>query len=261
MKIGLCTAIAQAEIAAKLGFDYVEENVQGLLMAEAPDDAFAPGLKAAQNAPLPIIAANCFLPGTLKCAGPGVDFERIVRYAGSAFRRARHVGMKYIVFGSGASRNIPDGFDRGEAREQFLTILRRIAPLAEEHGITIVIEPLHKKECNFINSVADGASLVEAANHPQVRLLADFYHMLMDGEDPNEIVVHGRWIQHVHVAEKEGRLAPGSAGEDFGPFLRALKQIDYKGAISYECGWKQFPEQAAGSLKGFREDVRKAGFV
>jgi sugar phosphate isomerase/epimerase len=261
MKIGLCTSVQQADIAAKTGFDYVEENVQNFLLAEAPDDRFAPMLKAAQNAPLPVAAANCFLPGALKCTGPAADLERIARYAGMTFRRAREVGMRFIVFGSGGSRQVPDGFDHAQAREQFLACLRRIAPLAGEQGIIIVIEPLNSKECNFINSLADGATLVEATNHPHVRLLADFYHMLKEGEDPNEIVVHGKWIQHVHVAEKEGRLAPGNSGEDFAPFLWALKRIDYKGAISYECGWKQFPEQAAGSLKGFRESVRQAGLI
>jgi len=261
MKIGLCTSVNQADLAAKAGFDYVEENVQALLMAEASDETFAPALKAAQSAPLPMIAANCFLPGALKCTGPEVDRERIIRYAETAFRRARQVGMRFIAFGSGASRQIPEGFDHAEAHEQFLTCLRHIAPLAQEHGITVVIEPLHKTECNFINSLAEGAVVIEAVNHPHIRLLADFYHMLKDGENLNEIIVHGRWIQHVHVAECEGRFAPGTAGEDFGPFLRALKQIDYRGAISYECAWKQFPEQAAASVKGFREDVRKAGLA
>jgi sugar phosphate isomerase/epimerase len=261
MKIGLCFSVQQADIAANAGFDYIEENVQNLLVAEASEDTFATGLKMAQNAPLPIIAANCFLPGTLKSTGPDVDFDRIARYAATAFRRARQVGMRHIVFGSGGSRQIPVGFDRSKAHHQFLTVLHRIAPLAEKHGLTILIEPLHRQECNFINSLADGASFVETVNHPHVRLLADFYHMLKDGEDPYEIVVYGKWIRHVHIAEKEGRLAPGSSGEDLGPFLFALKKIDYKGAISYECGWKQFPEQAAGSLQGFRENVRQAGLA
>ena len=261
MKIGLCLPVNQADIAATAGFDYVEENVQNLLMAEAPDETFAPGLKVTQDAPLPTIAANCFLPGAIKSVGPDLDLERIARYAGTAFRRARMIGMKYIVYGSAASRMIPDGFSRDQARDQFVAILKRIAPLAEEHNITIVIEPLHRAECNFINSVGEGAWFVEAVNHPNVRLLADIWHMLKDGEDPNEIVVHGKWIQHVHVAEKEGRMMPGSNGEDFGPFLRALKQIDYRGGISYEGNWKQFPEQVPRSLKGFREAVRAAGLV
>lgn len=146
MKIGLCTSVQQADIAAKSGFDYVEENVQTLLMAEAADEVFAPILKVAQNAPLPTLAANCFLPGALKCTGPAVDLERIVRYAETAFRRARQVGMRFIVFGSGGSRQVPEGFDHAHARDQFLTCLRRIAPLAEEHDVIIVVEPLHKKD-------------------------------------------------------------------------------------------------------------------
>jgi sugar phosphate isomerase/epimerase len=169
--------------------------------------------------------------------------------------------MQYLVLGSAGSRMVPEGFDRAKAREQFLVLLQRIAPLAQKQDVVIVIEPLHKAECNFINSLAEGASLVEATNHPNVRLLVDFWHMLKDGEDPNEIVVHGQWIRHAHVAEKEGRMAPGTSGDDFGPFLRALKRIDYRGTISYECGWKKFPDDAFDSLKNFREVVRAAGFA
>jgi sugar phosphate isomerase/epimerase len=261
MKIGLCASFDQADIAANAGFDYLEANVQGLLKAEASEDDFAPGLKAAQTAPLPTLAANCFLPGALKCVGPDVDIDRLVRYAETAFRRARLVGMKFIVFGSGAARQIPEGFDSATARKQFLDVLQRIAPLAQENNVTVVIEPLASKECNFITSLADGAFFVEGIDHPNIRLLADFYHMSQDSEDPNEIVVHGKWLAHIHVAEKEGRFAPGTGGEDFGPFLSALRQIDYKGAISYECGWKDLPAQAAASVKIFREQIQKAGLT
>lgn len=259
MKLGLCGSIDQADAAVKAGFDYLEANVQVLLKAEAGEDDFAPELKASQAAPLPVLAANCFLPGALKCTGPDVDMDRLVRYAETAFCRARLIGIRHIVFGSGGARQIPEGFDFSTARKQFIDGLRRIAPLAEEHKIIVVIEPLNAKECNFITSLAEGASIVKETNHPHIRLLADFYHMSKDGEDPNEIAVHGEWLHHIHVAEKEGRFAPGTGGEDFGPYLRALKQIDYKGAISYECGWKQFAEQAAESVKGFREQIRRAG--
>jgi len=261
MKIGLCGSVDQADLAAKAGFDYLEANVQGLLKAEATEEDFAPGLKATQTASLPVLAANCFLPGDLKCVGPDLNIDRVVRYTGTAFRRARLVGMKFIVFGSGGARQIPEGFDSVAARKQFLDILQRIAPLAEEHNVTLVIEPLASKECNFITSLADGAFFVEAVNHPNIRLLADFYHMSCDNESPQEIVTHGKWLAHVHVAEKEGRFAPGTGGEDFAPYLNALKQIDYKGAISYECVWKDLPAQAEASVKSFREQIQKAGLA
>jgi sugar phosphate isomerase/epimerase len=249
----------QAQAGADAGFDYVEENVQNFLAPQEPDEVFARKLAALPGAGLPVMAANCFLPGALKCTGPSVEMEALKRYAETAFQRARQAGIRFIVFGSGGARQIPEGFDRARARDQFLACLRGIAPLAEREGVTLVVEPLNKKECNFINSLAEGAGIVEEAGHPQVRLLADIYHMRMDGEPAAEIVAHGRWLKHVHVAEREGRFAPGTQGEDFGPYLRALKEIEFAGAISYECGWKNFPGQAVTSVKGFREQVRRAG--
>ncbi len=242
---------------AEAGFDYIEENVQSWLEPESPDEVFAAKLGAVREAALPVLAANCFYPGSIKCTGLEVDMDRVLRYAASAFRRARLTGIKFIVFGSGGARQVPEGFEHTEARNQFLAILHGIAPLAEREGVTVVIEPLGRHECNFITSLAEGAAMAEAVDHPHVRLLADIYHMRMNGEGLEEIVKYGRLLSHVHVAEKEGRMAPGTGGEDFGPYLRALKEVGYQGAISFEAGWK--PESIAANLKSFREQLRAAG--
>jgi sugar phosphate isomerase/epimerase len=259
MKIGLCLSCENAAVLSDAGFDFIEENVQNFLLPQATDEAFAEKRKKTGPLALPILAANCFLPGALKCTGPEVQEEELGRYAETALRRAHEIGIRVIVFGSGAARQIPEGFDRARAREQFLAYARRIAPMAERHEVTVVIEPLNRKECNFINSLAEGAEIVEAVAHPRLRLLADAYHMSVDGEPAEEIVRFGHLIEHFHVAELEGRQAPGTQGEDFGPYLRALKKIGYRDLLSFECGWKQFPEQAAGSLTSFREQVRAAG--
>ena len=259
MKTGVCIAFENASALARAGFDHIEENVQNFLIPEGSDEVFAAKLDAAKQAGLPVLAANCFIPGGLKCTGPVVDSARLARYAETAFRRAQQAGIHFIVFGSGGSRQVPDGFDHGHALDQFISFAKSIAPVAGRHDVTIVIEPLNKKECNFINSLAEGAAIVEAVDHPHLRLLADFYHMSMDRESPDEIIKHGRHLAHAHVAELEGRTAPGSHAEDFGPYLRALHEVNYGGAISYECSWKQFPEQAADSLKGFRAQLREAG--
>jgi len=259
MRIGLCTSITNASAAAEAGFDFIEENVQSLLVPNEPEEAFAPNLAAVKSAPLKTRAANCFVPATLKCTGPDADVDRLGKYAATAFRRAQQAGIRTIVFGSGGARQMPAGYEYRLAWNQFLEGLRRIASLAQRHDVTIVIEPLNRGECNFLNTLKEGADMVMASMNPHVRLLADIYHMRIEGEGPGEIVKQKRWLHHVHVAEKEGRFAPGTGGEDFGPYLRALKEANYEGAISFECGWKQFPEQAAGSLKGFREQVDAAG--
>lgn len=246
--IGICTSVANAGRLAPAGADYLEENVQSYLRPEEADVQFAPTA-------LPVRAANCFLPAHLKVTGPDARPDEIARYAATAFRRAQAAGISILVFGSGAARQIPDGFPAAAARRQFASLLRQLGPLAGQHGVIIVVEPLNRGECNFINSLAEGADLVADCNHPNIRLLADIYHMLRDGESPEAILAHGRWLRHVHVAEKEKRTAPGVAGDDFRPFLRALQQVNYRGAISFECGWTDLITEAAGSIAAFRQQL------
>ena len=246
--IGICASVAKAGLLAQAGADYLEENVQTYLRPEEPAVSFTPTA-------LPVRAANCFLPGKLKITGHETHHDHIVRYAETAFRRAAQAGIQIIVFGSGGSRNIPDGFPRDAARSQFLALLRMFGPPAAPHGVTVAVEPLNRGEYNFINSLAEGAALVAACNHPHIRLLADIYHMLHEGEGPDAIREHGQWLRHVHVAEKDKRTAPGVAGDDFRPFLRALKEVNYQGAISFECGWTDLNTQAADALAAFRQQL------
>ena len=43
-------------------------------------------------------------------------------------------------------------------------------------------------------------------------------------------------IQHVHVADRDGRVAPGESGtSDYGPFFRVLKAGGYDRRIAVEC--------------------------
>lgn len=260
MKIGVCTsASGNAAVLAASATDFVEENVQGFLAPRDGDAAaWRQRLAAARACGRPILAANCFLPGDLPCVGPAVDRAAIHAWAEVAFLRAREAGIARIVFGSGGSRRIPDGFDRARARAQFVDLLRELGPLAHAQGICLVVEPLNTGECNFITSVDEGAAIVRDAGVDGVRLLADVYHMLRDGEGPESIRRAGDLLRHVHVAERERRTAPGVAGDDFAPYLRALADIGYAGAISIESGWSDFAAQLPAALAELRRQVDAA---
>ena len=249
--VGICTGYANAAALKAAGADFVEENVQNFLQPEQPDFSVTP-------ADLPVRTANCFLPGALKCVGPVVDQARLERYAASAFQRARQFGIEIIVFGSGGARQIPDGFSKTKAEEQFVALLRAFGPLAAQQGITVVVEPLNRAECNFINSVPEAAALAAACNHPNICVLADFYHMLRDDQSPDDICRHGGLLRHVHIAEKAKRTAPGVAGDDFRPFLKALQQVHYRGAISIEAGWGDLPAEAGRAVAELRRQINAA---
>lgn len=255
MKLGFCHNETVAAIAKQAGADYLEQNVQDLLRPSEPDSVVADRLGAARAAPLPSLAANCFLPARLKCVGPDVDTAAILHYADTAFRRAAQAGIRLVVFGSGGARAVPAGFSADQAFAQFVEINSRMAPLAARWGVTLVIEPLNRGECNFINSLAEGAAVVEAVNHAAVRLLADIYHMLRDDEPPDAIRQFGHLLRHAHIAEKANRTAPGVAGDDFRPYLRALRDAGYDQTLSLECRWDNFAAEAPGAIRALRRQL------
>lgn len=243
-RMGICTRYSNAEMLQQAGYSYVEEGVGKFLIPDKSDEEFSAILDDASRYSLPVEACNGFIPSSMKSVGPDAVHVHILQYMETAFKRAQQAGVEIIVFGSGGSRNIPEGFSRSEARRQFIDLCKQMAPIAKKYGVTVVLEPLNSKECNFINSVAEGGEIVKAVNHPNFRLLADIYHMKMDNENPENIVKYGKLIKHVHIAEKQDRAVPGTYNEDFWPYFDALRKIDYKGRISIEAQWKDMQTQA-----------------
>jgi len=258
-RIGVCTGISNNGIIAAAGYSYVEEAVRSFLIPAEDDTAFQAKLALLKDSKLPVEACNNFIAGNLKSVGPAAVHDDILKFMEIAFRRAQMAGIKTIVFGSGGSRSIPEGFSKDEAREQFISLCKKMAPIAGKYNVVVSLEPLNSGECNFINSVAEGGEIVKIVNHKNFRLLADLYHMLKDNESPDNIVKYGDLLYHVHIAEKNGRTAPGVNKEDFTPFFKALKKADYKGRMSVECTWKNLGEQAAPALQEIRRQLDTIG--
>ncbi len=234
MNIGICSGPADAARWQTAGYDFIEVNVQGPLKPLAPDAEFAPELAAIRAAALPARAANCFIPGNLKITGPQVDFATLTRYVTTAMARAEAAGIRTIVFGSGGARAIPDGFDRAAAYRQLLDFGRMVGPLAAPHGVTVVVEPLNRAECNVFNDLSECAAYVREVNHPNVQLLVDSFHWAKENNTVQDILAAGPLLRHVHIATYRTRIFPGAEECDFRPFLQALRTIGYTGDISLE---------------------------
>lgn len=256
IELGVCTHFTNAGMLAEHGYDYLEPSVGGLLMPDKSDEEFNEVLEQALQSDLPLLACNGFIPGRLKSVGPEAVHQEILEFAETAFRRGQQIGVRYIVFGSGGSRRVPDGFPKQEALQQFAALGAAMAPLAAKYNIVVVLEPLNHNECNLINSLAEGATIVEAVNHPNFRLLADIYHMMMDDEGPDQILKYGHLIEHTHIAEKEGRAAPGTFNEDFSPYFEALKQVGYRGMMSVEARWDDMETQAATAIDALKTQLQ-----
>jgi len=247
MRIGVCVELG--EVAdPPAGLDYIEPRVSSLLMCDKDDEDFAPVASAVQTATIKPEAVNCFFPGSLPNVGPEVNPIALDAWVSITCRRAAAVGVGIIVFGSGGSRRVPDGFSRDKACDQIIDNLKRYGPIAAESGVTIALESLNSANCNFITTVDESADIVRSVNHPNIRVLADTFHMACDGEEPGSIGRAGDLIVHVHCAEADGRGPLGTVGEDQRPYFRALKDVGYDGRISLECNWKDLPAQLASGI-------------
>ena len=249
LDLGVCTNIDNSSLVKKHGYNFLEETVSKFLIPSESDEKYALNLAKLKDSGINLYAVNSFLPGSLKCVGPDDNTEAILKYAETTFRRMEQASFRIIVFGSGGSRKIPDGFDKAKAKSQFVEINKKIAPLAKKYNVTVVLEPLNYGETNLLNTLEEGIEFVNEINHPNIQVLADFYHMLKNGEQASSIVKAGKLLKHAHLAEKENRTAPGIVGDDFRPFLAALKEINYKGKLAIECRWKDMEAELPLALK------------
>ena len=235
MQFGVCGDVTMTAAAARASYDFAEWTVGALLKPRESQDVFCAALDVLRAAELPYPIVNCFVPSDLKITGSAVDNAALQAYVTKTMERAERASVRVIVFGSGGARCIPDGFDPGIAHDQLVSFCRMAAPLAHDHGVTVVVEPLNKADCNVLTTVDECAVLVREVAHPAIRLLVDTYHLMRDDDSYESIVLHGELLAHVHIATVKNRLAPGAEPCDFSRFFGALAKAQYTGRISIEA--------------------------
>jgi len=255
----VCGKLPEYPVVAKAGYDGMELLVGDFFIPDKSDAEFQVNLDLMKRLNANIVSCMQFIPAYLKMTGPEARHDEIIVWTETTFRRAQLAGVPYIVLGSGPARDVPDGFDRQVAMQQIIDLCRRMAPLAKKYGIVLLVEPLAKRYSNFIHTLAEGAVVVKAVDHPNVQLLCDIHHMLLEDDPADEILKYAEYIRHCHIAEKTYRTAPGTMGDDFKPYFKALKEINYQGCISVEIDyvngkyqWDNFEKQIVSALEYMR---------
>jgi sugar phosphate isomerase/epimerase len=255
-EIGVVENMENDSLLHAFGFRCLVESTSKILSPRnVSDEQFKIHLQKIKKLRTPLFACNLFIPGDLKVVGPKVDEKVVLTYVEAVLKRARAAGLKMIIWGSGGSRGVPEGFDRVKAKAQFISFGKKIAPLAAKYKIILALENLNRTECNFINSVKEALEIVRAVDHKNLRLCIDIYHMLKENESPQIIPDTKGYFVYCEVAEKEGRTPPGVKGDDFTPYLFALKNIGYTGKIVIECRWDNLSEQGSNAYKTLRRQI------
>lgn len=134
--------------------------------------------------------------------------------------------------------------DAEEGMKNCIEGYKKIAPLAEKHGVTMVIEPLNSRvdEPMMGHPGYQGdhldycVEIVKAVGSPGLKVLFDAYHIqIMDGDLIRRIDEHHELIGHVQIAGNPGR---GEIGEDqeinYRGVMKALLKNDYQGYVGHE---------------------------
>jgi hydroxypyruvate isomerase len=130
--------------------------------------------------------------------------------------------------------------------------LKKLAPMAEKAGVTLLLEPLNTRvdhPGNFLISTAQAAELVGPIASPRIKILYDVYHMqIMEGNIIDTVKAHFGEIGYIHVADVPGRHEPGTGEINVPNVLAALEALGYVGFVGFELSPLQESARAARRL-------------
>ena len=229
------------QVITSLGYDRVEATVG--LVAQLSDDDRKKLVDARNAGSFRLDVCNSLIGLPIVTDEEGT--KAVHAYLDTVFSQMAELGVKIVVFGSGRARSIPEGTDRAEGEKKLDAFLEYADGLCEKYDMTLVIEPLNKRETNWVNTVAQGAEVVRRLNLPHIRLLADGFHMACEGEDPAVMAENGDILLHTHLAAAPDRVYPGKCGGEYETkFLRTLLGMGYDGCVTVECGFSDFASEA-----------------
>jgi sugar phosphate isomerase/epimerase len=233
----------RALLVHSLGYDGIELGHEWL---NQPVDAIEEQLAGTGLAVSAIVGSIALLDTYPQKRAQAVELDR------HRLRMAKDLGADCVievpVFGPNRFPDISPIMTAREVEEKLLVAgLKQLTDDVRETGITLLLEPLTRKETHFINLQSQGAEIIEAVGAPGFRLLSDFYHMQLEEKDIGETLGrYGKYTAYVHLADGEKRTEPGSLPFDYRPGFRALKKWGFAGWLTVESGATDNPEAALG---------------
>ena len=117
-------------------------------------------------------------------------------------------------------------------------------------GGTVLLEPVSGAARYPLKTAADALSVIaktRATGVQNVKLLADFYHLAVNGDDVDAVINgHAHEFGHIQIADDPGRGAPGSGTLPLGDWIARSRELGYAGHIGLE--YKSAAEDAFGWL-------------
>ena len=125
------------------------------------------------------------------------------------------------------------------AVENLAIAAQAVAPI----GGTVLLEPVSGADGYPLKTAADALEIIDrvqsgdakAGAAQNIALLADFYHMAVNGDDVAQVIEdHAKTFGHIQIADNPGRGAPGSGELPLFKWIARARQLGYTGKVALE---------------------------
>ena len=165
------------------------------------------------------------------------------------------LGTKAIITQTG---NVMEDVSREIQQQAMIETLRQCAPLLEEAGIILEVEPLNglvDHKGHFLQNSDEAVSIIDQVNSPNIKLVFDVYHQqITEGNVIRNATSYLDRINHYHIADNPGRKQPGTGELNYINILNAIKETGFDGFVGLECGYTIDTDQA---LEEFKNTILK----
>jgi hydroxypyruvate isomerase len=132
--------------------------------------------------------------------------------------------------------------DEFTPEEQDALAVKNLAAAAQgvaRIGGTVLLEPVSGAPRYPLLTAADALKVIarvkEESGADNIKLLADFYHLAVNGDDvPAVIEQHAKDFGHIQIADNPGRGAPGTGNLPLGEWITRSRELGYTGYIGLE---------------------------
>lgn len=109
------------------------------------------------------------------------------------------------------------------------------ARAAARIGGTVLVEPVSGADRYPLLTAADAVAAIDRAGEANIGLLADLYHLAVNGDDVDAVIAaYAARIAHVQIADAPGRNEPGTGDLPLERQLAALEAAGYGGWVGLE---------------------------
>ena len=106
-------------------------------------------------------------------------------------------------------------------------------------GGTVLLEPVSGAPQYPLLTADDALGVIarvkEETGAENIKLLADFYHLAVNGDDVAAVIEkHAKDFGHIQIADNPGRGAPGTGQLPLGEWIARSRELGYEGYIGLE---------------------------